>query len=216
MVRGWTDTETLENEKSAVGFYISAHPLDTYETILERERIIPAREVYHDPGLVGQTVRMAGAIAGYREGNTKRGSKFGRLTLSDRSDAFEIMAFEDDLDGIRSLVEDGAPVVVSVQIRKRDDDDSVGLSLRGIESLEQVAAHSSKGLFIEIEQSSSFAPVRATLERKSGGKGKVTIRVPVADNKRFAEFRLKGGYKVTPELKQAVAAEMGVLTVEEV
>ncbi|WP_262691590.1 DNA polymerase III subunit alpha [Kordiimonas aestuarii] len=216
VTRGWTDTETLENEKSAVGFYISAHPLDTYETILERERIIPAREVYHDPGLIGQTVRMAGAIAGYREGNTKRGSKFGRLTLSDRSDAFEIMAFEDDLDGIRSLVEDGAPVVVSVQIRKRDDDDSIGLSLRGIESLEMVAAHSSKGLFIEVEESKTFASVKAALDRKSGGKGKVTIRVPVAENKRFAEFRLKGGYKITPELKQAVAAEMGVLTVEEV
>ncbi|WP_417448973.1 DNA polymerase III subunit alpha [Kordiimonas sp.] len=216
VTRSWTDTETLENEKSAVGFYISAHPLDAYETILERERIIPAREVYHDPGLVGQTVRMAGAIAGYREGNTKRGSKFGRLTLSDRSDAFEIMAFEDDLDGIRSLVEDGAPVVVSVQIRKRDDDDSIGLSLRGIESLEMVAAHSSKGLFIEVEESSAFVSVKAALDRKTGGKGKVTIRVPVADNNRFAEFRLKGAYKVTPELKQAVAAEMGVLTVEEV
>ena len=216
VVRGWTDTETLENEKSAVGFYISAHPLDTYEKILERERIIPAREVYNDPGLIGQTVRMAGAIAGYREGNTKRGSKFGRLTLSDRSDAFEIMAFEDDLDGIRSLVEDGSPVVVSVQIRKRDDDDSIGLSLRGIESLEMVAAHSSKGLFIEVEEGKAFGPVKAALDRKAGGQGKVTIRVPVADSKRYAEFRLTGRYKITPELKQAVAAEMGVLAVEEV
>ncbi|WP_417457165.1 DNA polymerase III subunit alpha [Kordiimonas sp.] len=215
-IRAWTDTEQLENEKSAVGFYISAHPLDAYETILERERIIPAREVYHDPGLVGQTVRMAGAIAGYREGNTKRGSRFGRLTLSDRSDAFEIMAFEDDLDGIRTLVEEGAPVVVSVQIRKRDDDDTVGLSCRGIESLETVASQSSKGLFIEIEESKAFVSIKSTLDRKSGGKGKVTIRVPVSNSSRFAEFRLSGRYKITPELKQAVAAEIGVLSVEEV
>lgn len=215
-VRSWTDTEQLENEKSAVGFYISAHPLDSYDTILQRERIIPAKEVYTDPGLVGQTVRMAGAIAGYREGNTKRGSKFGRLTLSDRSDAFEIMAFEDDLDAIRARVEEGAPVVVSVQIRKRDDDDSIGLSCRGIESLEHVASQSSKGLFVEIESESAFPAIKAALDRKQGGKGRVTVRVPVAENKRYAEFRLAGRFKVTPELKQAVAAEMGVLSVEEV
>ncbi len=215
-VRSWTDTELLENEKNAVGFYISAHPLDTYDTILQRESIIPAKEVYTDRGLVGQTVRMAGAIAGYREGNTKRGSKFGRLMLSDRSDAFEIMAFEDDLDAIRARVEEGSPVVVSVQIRKRDDDDSIGLSCRGIESLEHVASQSSKGLFVDIEKDTAFPAVKAALDRKAGGKGRVTIRVPVAEDTRFAEFKLTGRYKVTPELKQAIAAEMGVLSVEEV
>ena len=216
LVKKWTDTEQLDEERKAVGFYISAHPLDSYETVLERERIIPAREVYADGGLVGQTVRMAGAILGYREGMTKRGNKFGRLTLSDRTDAFELMAFEDDLERMRSLVEEGAPLVVSVQIRKRDEDDSIGLSCRGMESLEQVASQSSKGLFIEVEQANAFASIKAALDRKTGGKGRVTMRLPVAESKRFAEFRLPGRYKVTPELKQAIAAEMGVLTVEEI
>ena len=216
IVKQWTDTEMLDEERKAVGFYISAHPLDSYETVLERERIISAREVYADGGLVGQTVRMAGAILGYREGVTKRGNKFGRLTLSDRTDAFEMMAFEDDLEQMRTLVEEGAPMVVSVQIRKREDDDSIGLSCRGMESLEQVAAQSSKGLFVEVESASAFASMKTALDRKSGGKGRVVVRVPVHENNRYAEFRLEDRYKVTPELKQAIAAEMGVLSVEEV
>jgi DNA polymerase-3 subunit alpha len=216
IVKSWTDTQMLDEERKAVGFYISAHPLDSYETVLERERIISAREVYADGGLVGQTVRMAGAILGYREGVTKRGNKFGRLTLSDRTDAFEMMAFEDDLELMRQLVEEGAPMVVSVQIRKRDDDDSIGLSCRGMESLEQVAAHSSKGLFLEVEGEDAFPSIKAVLDRKTGGKGQVTVRVPVHEGSRYAEFRLEGKFKVTPELKQAIAAEMGVLSVEEV
>ncbi|UTW57487.1 DNA polymerase III subunit alpha [Kordiimonas sp. SCSIO 12603] len=216
IVKSWTDTEQLDEERKAIGFYISAHPLDTYETVLERERIVPAKEVYTDPGLITQTVRMAGAILGYREGMTKRGNKFGRLTLSDRTDAFELMAFEDDLDRMRQLVEEGAPMVVSVQIRKRDDDDSIGLSCRGMESLEHVASQSSKGLFIEVEEANAFPSIKAALDRKAGGKGAVIVRVPVAEDKRFAEFRLTGKYKVTPELKQAIAAEMGVLSVEEI
>jgi len=216
IVKPWTDTQMLDEERKAVGFYISAHPLDSYEKILERERIIPAREVYNDSGLVGQTVRMAGAILGYREGVTKRGNKFGRLTLSDRTDAFDIMAFEDDLEQMRTLVEEAAPMVVSVQIRKRDDDDMVGLSCRGMESLEQVAAQSSKGLFVDVEAEDTFAHLKAVLQRRTGGKGQVTVRVPVHDSKRHAEFRLEGRFKVTPELRQAIAAEMGVLSVEEI
>ncbi len=217
VVKPWTDTETLQNERKAVGFYISAHPLDSYETILERERIVPAREVFNDAVMIGQTVRMAGAIIGYRESTSKNtGRKFGALSLSDRTDAFELMIFEDDLEYARSLVEEGAPLVATVQIRKRDDDDAVRLSNRGLESLEQVSAQSSKGLFIEIDKADAFAGVQAALSRKGGGKGKVTIKVPVAERKRYAEFRLPGGYKVTPELKQAITAEIGVALVEEI
>jgi len=216
IVKKWTDTEMLDEERKAVGFYISAHPLDSYEKILDRERIVPAREVYSDAGMVGQTIRMAGAILGYREGMTKKNRKFARLSLSDRTDAFEIMAFEDDLDRMRALVEEGAPMVVSVQVRKRDDDDTVGLSCKGMESLEQVASESSKGLFVEVENESAFPSIKATLARRTGGKGRVTVRLPVSEGKRFAEFRMAGRYKVTPELRQAIAAEMGVLTVEEI
>ncbi|MBO6503694.1 MAG: DNA polymerase III subunit alpha [Kordiimonadaceae bacterium] len=216
IVKGWTATEQLEHEKKAIGFYLSAHPLDTYATLLERERIIPAKEVMTDPGLIGQTVRMAGAIAGYREGTSKRGNKFGRITLSDQTDAFEMMYFGDDIDHVRRLVDDGAPLVVSVQIRKRDDDDSVGLSCRSLESLEAVASQSSKGLFVEVEDASAFASIKAVLDRKSGGRGKVTIKVPVHEDARFAEFRLPGSYKISPELCQAIAAEIGVAVVEEV
>ncbi len=216
LVKSWTATEQLEQEKKALGFYLSAHPLDSYATLLERERIIPAKEVMTDAGLIGQTVRMAGAIAGYREGTSKRGNKFGRLTLSDRTDAFEMMYFGDDIEHLRRLVEEGAPVVVSAQIRKRDDDDSIGLSCRSIKSLEAVAAQSSKGLFIEIENSRAFASVKAVLDRKTGGKGKITVKFAVAEDERFAEFRLPGGYKVSPELRQAIAAEIGISSVEEI
>ncbi len=216
LVKSWTATEQLEHEKKALGFYLSAHPLDSYATLLERERIISAKEVMTDAGLIGQTVRMAGAIAGYREGTSKRGNKFGRLTLSDRSDAFELMYFGDDIEHLRHLVGEAAPVVVSAQIRKRDDDDSIGLSCRSIESLEAVAAQSSKGLFIEIENPKAFASVKAVLDRKSGGKGKITVKFAVAEDERFAEFRLPGGYKVSPELRQAIAAEIGISSVEEI
>ncbi|WP_308909653.1 DNA polymerase III subunit alpha [Pseudokordiimonas caeni] len=216
IVKPWTDTEKLDAERKAVGFYISAHPLDAYHKILERERMVPAREVFADFGLVGQTIRMAGAILGYREGTSKKtGRKFGSLTLSDQTDAFELMIFEDDLDTVRALVDEGAPLVVTVQVRKRDDEDTVRLSNRGMESLEAVAATSDRGLYVILNDESALAGTKASLDRKAGGRGRVVLRMPVAAGRRYVEFKLPGRYKVTPELVQAIAAEIGVEAVNE-
>ena len=216
LVKKWTETQRLDEERKAVGFYISAHPLDVYETILERERIVSAKEVFTDEGMIGQTIRMAGAILGYRESTSKNtGKKFGAFTLSDRTDAFEFMVFENDLEYARSLQEAGTPLVVTVLIRKRDGDDTVRLNCRGMESLEQMAAQSSKGLVVTLENKSSVHGLKAALDHKTGGKSRVTVRIPVEDNRRIAEVRVPGRYKVTPDLMQAIMAERGVLAVEE-
>lgn len=216
VVRNWTSTEQLDHERKAIGFYISAHPLDTYEVILERESIISAKEVFNDPGLIGQTVRMAGAILSYRESKSKNtGRKFGALMLSDRTDAFEFLVFEDDLPRTREIVEEGAPIVVNVQIKKRDDDEMVRLSCRGMDSLESLAAQSSGGLEVELGDKSALAPIKAVLSKRTGGRGIVKLKVPVDDDKRFAEFKLPHKYKISPELIQAIEAELGVSSVVE-
>lgn len=233
-VKSWTETDMLDAEKKAVGFYLSAHPLDTYETVLERESIIPASEVH---SMAGQTVKMAGAIAGYREGISKKsGNKFGILALSDRTDGFEVLVFDkkkrrgsepkpdetSDLDRARMLVELGAPLVLNVEIRRRDGEDEVGLSCKGMESLEQVASQSGASLVIDLavakpkEVQETLEGVKAALDMCRGGKGYIIFKVPVSKMKREAEIRLNGRYKVTPKLRQAVAAETGVAQVREV
>lgn len=238
-VKAWTETDMLEAEHKAVGFYLSAHPLDTYEAVLERERIIPAEEAYNSPSLVGQTVRMAGAIAGYREGTSKKsGNKFGILSLSDRTDGFEVLVFDkrkkrrseteepdtgpSDLERARTLVELGAPLVLNVEIRKREGEDEVGLSCKGMESLEQVASQSGASLVIDLavgkpdDVRETIEGIKAALDMSRGGKGKVIFKIPLDKMHREAEVRLNGSYKVTPKLRQAVAAERGVAQAKEI
>ncbi len=215
-IKAWTESELLAHELKAIGYYLSAHPLDSYGSILARERILPAHEVMHDPGLIGQTVRMAGAIDNYREGTSKKnGKRFGAMTLSDASGGFELLLFEDDLERTRALVAEGAPVVVQVQVRKRPDDDGVRLSCKGMESLETVASQSGAGLLIELKNEKALAGIKAALDYAKGGKGKITFRVPLGETTKRAEIVLKGGHKVTPQLQQAIEAEIGVLYVEE-
>lgn len=216
IVKDWTDSEQLEAERKAVGFYISAHPLDSYDKILRRENIVTAAEVLGSEAHIGTSIKMAGAISGYREGQAKKsGRPFGSLSLSDQTDVFEILVFEDGLEQVRMLVERGAPLVARVQVRKRPDDDMVRLSAQSLESLEDVAASSETGLEIEVSGERAFAGMREALSRSSGGKGVVSVRVQLPDA-RTAVFKLPDRYKVTPELRQAIAAEMDVTLVEEI
>ncbi len=207
IVSKWTDTQQLDAERKAVGFYISAHPLDAYETVLKREHIITAREVFHNRVMIGQkNVNMAGAILAYREGKSKAsGRKFGILTLSDQTDSFELMVGEKQLNQVRELVDDGSPLVVSVKIRVRDDGETISLSCQNLKSLANVAADSIKGLYIRVDKNAqSLDHMKAALDRGKGGKGRVTIRVPINEQERYAEFELPGCYKITPELRKAI------------
>jgi len=220
----WTDSEMLAAELKAIGFYLSAHPLDSYASILARERIVPSHEVFNDIGMVGQRIRMAGAIDSYREGTSKKNNrKFGSMMLSDPTGSFDLLIFEDELERTRALVEEGAPLVVQVEVRKRPDDEMIRLSCRGMESLESVAAQSGTGLLIELKPVEDIEAVKRTIEgvkaaldRSKGGRGKVIFRAPVGKTSRRAEIRVPGGHKVTPQLQQAIKADLGVLYVEEV
>jgi len=216
VLANWTEAEQLAEERKAIGFYISAHPLDSYSKILKREGIVDAVTVHTDPTKIGATVKMAGAINSYREGQSKKtGRPFGALTLSDQTDAFELLIFEDGLPQVRALVEKGAPLVANVTIRKRDDDDAVRLSCRSLESLEDLAAASATGMLIELQGDRGLPGVSKALTRCAGGRGKVHIQI-LMDGGKLAQLELGDRYKVTPELLQAVEAQLDVAHVEEI
>ena len=215
--KGWTASEALTHEKQAVGFYLSSHPLDSYEKVLIRESIVEAKDVLSGEGKLG-AVKMAGSISDYREITSRRsGRKFGALTLSDRSDTFEVLIFEDDLSGIRQMVEEGEPIVLTVEVKKREGEDKVGLSSRQFQPLSALAAQSGTGLVIDVANAGGVETVQSALGLVKPGKGIINVRVPLDEGGERAIIKLNGRYGVTPELVQALRADPhGIRSVEEV
>ena len=87
--------ERLAMELEAVGFYMSAHPLDGYRSALQRLGIVPAVHIRTELG-GRDTARivLAGVVTGRQERTTDRG-RFAFVQLSDASGAFEVTVWSE-------------------------------------------------------------------------------------------------------------------------
>jgi DNA polymerase-3 subunit alpha len=83
--------EKLKYEKAALGFYLSAHPLERYRNLLEN---VGHSEI-HDLASLPENhrIRVAGMVAKARIIRTKKGDQMAFLTLSDESGETEIIVF---------------------------------------------------------------------------------------------------------------------------
>ena len=211
----WTPADSLAREQQAVGFYLSAHPLDAYAAVLRRERILPADEVTAGQEYAGRTVKLAGAIEGFAERKARRtGNRFGVFTLSDTTGSFEVMVFEGELDTARALAGAGEPIVVEAEVRLREGDDTVRLSARSLTGLDRLAANSTAGLEIALLTADCAEALEQTLAPHRGGRARVSLRLPLEDCE--AVIDLPERYKVTPPLLHQLDRQPGVAQVEEI
>ena len=91
----WTMLERLNKERSLVGIYLSAHPLDEYYVILQNVCNMKMVQMQNLQLFAGQSVRLGGIVTAVRSGTTKNGKPFGVATIEDFSGTGEIALFGD-------------------------------------------------------------------------------------------------------------------------
>jgi len=209
-VSDWPELERLKEEVNAVGLYISAHPLDAYEKALERLRVKSYLELIRErpQGMA----KLAGVVVAKRERTSQRGSRYAFVQLTDKSATYEVTVFAEQLSQSRDLLEPGT--IVLVKAAPQYESETVRLTAHGIEPLDQVAAGTSAGLKIYVDDSKPLASLREVLDREGKGRGDV-ILITRVDQDREAEIKLPQSYKVSPALAQAVRAIPGIVDARE-
>ena len=91
----WTTLERLNKERSLVGIYLSAHPLDEYYVILQNVCNMKMTDLERLQDFAGKNVRLGGIVTSVRSGTTKNGKPFGVATIEDFSGTGEIALFGD-------------------------------------------------------------------------------------------------------------------------
>ncbi|HYB55179.1 MAG TPA: DNA polymerase III subunit alpha, partial [Alphaproteobacteria bacterium] len=212
-VADWPPMERLKREFEAVGFYLSAHPLDTYGKTLERLGVIRAAEAFQRvaEGRLSR-VRLAGTPIGKQERTSARGNRFAFLQLSDTSGVFEVTLFAETLSAARELIDQGAPLLIAAD--GRADGDQVRFTAQSIEALEKAAHNVGASLRIYVNGADPLTPLRHLLARESKGKGRIWL-VAMAEGREI-EIALQGRYGCSPQLRQAIRALPGIVEVEEV
>jgi len=207
----WSPHERLAEEFSAVGFYLSGHPLDGYATALKRLGVSTFADLLSDARRSAVKATVAGVVIRRQERRGKSGDPFAFVALSDPTGMFEVMVFSEALASSRQFLEIGKPVL----LRAVGDwvEDELKLRAISIEDLDAAAAGAGEGLKIRLIDT---APIpRIAHELNAPGKGLVTLVVPGPDRQEI-EIALPKRVQVNPRIKTVLAALSGVAEVESV
>jgi len=206
----WLPADKLHREYQALGFYLSAHPLDSYADLLTRMRV----QTWADFSLAvkaGATAgRLAGTVTSKQERKTRTGNKMGIVAFSDSSGQYEAVLFSEGLALYRELLEPGKSIVITVTAEERPE--GIGLRIQTADSLEDRAARGQSALRVYMRDARPLNSVSTHL--KARGEGQVSFVMIKDDGRREIEVTLSDRYKISPQIAAALKAAPGVLDVE--
>ena len=205
----WNSTERADRELSAIGFHLSAHPLDAYADLFEKLRVQRWSDFERAVKDGAGAGRLAGTIASRNDRRTRKGTPMMILTLSDQSGTFECIAFSEQINEFGSILQPGNSVILQVGADERAE----GISVRLIsaEPIDGLAERVDRRLTVFLADPKALSATSAQLKR--GGNGTVNFVVIRDGGAREYEIELPGKYNVTAEVAGGIKALDGVTDV---
>jgi DNA polymerase-3 subunit alpha len=206
----WVPTDRLSKEFEAVGFFLTGHPLDDYQEVLDAL----GAESWIEFAAKARSRRVVGTLAGTvlmaRERKGKTGNSYAFAAFSDPTGQFEAVVFSEVLAASRPLLEPGTAVLLDVEAEA--DGESVKVRVQKLASLDKVAEARHAGMKVYVEDARALAPL-AEQVGSGGGQGQFRLVLRLDDLSREVEFVLPQGIDATPRQCSALKLVEGVAAV---
>ena len=214
-VEPWPQAEQLDQELSAVGFYLSGHPLQDMVDMLRRKRVT----LYADAvGLAeggAEAFRMAGVVRRKQErASAKNGEKFAFVALSDPTGEYEVLFPPESLRRCREALEPGRSICIKV--RAKANDGEVRFYGDDAEAIERTLEGAVAGLRIHLSpKSAEIEALKRRLDTAASGRGGEVTLIAGMDGGREVELRLPGRFNLDAALRGALKTAPGVMFLED-
>ena len=210
-VPDWNHMERLRQEFDAIGFYLSAHPLDDYQRRLRANRVSTIAEVLRE-GRSGP-VNMAGTVISKRERTSNKGNRYAFIQMSDTSGVFEVTVFSEILTTSRELLDVGKSLFIKASAQFEGE--APRFTVLAVETLENLQDTSSSIIEVFIASPDALDPIRNVLAGETRGRDKVAI-VSRIEPAREVVVGLPGTFGVSPVVLQAIRGIAGVEAIREI
>jgi len=214
----WAPIDRLNEERAALGFYFSGHPLDDYATELRRLKAVTAAEAVE---VAKSGERFSGQIAAVirsaRVRRSRAGKSFAFVECSDATADFEIVVFAEVLEAARELFEAGTLVLFTANAEEREGE--VRFACDAARRLDAAAAQTVSQLRIAVAGTEAIDAVRRRLAAVKpaapGEAGEVILSLTLPEQGgRQVDLVLKERAACTPAVRGALKATEGVIDVE--
>lgn len=216
-VRDWPPLERLQNEFSAVGFYLSSHPLEGYAKNLQRMGTVSSANFAQRLGSSYSMLKLAGIVMGVKTRVSDRG-KFAFLTLSDVDGIFEVSIFDETLlSSASDLLVNGQ--LLLVQAEGKMDEGGSRIIVQGLSPLDEAVLRAQRGeVHIYIDGDSELNELKTLMDgaksrsRQSGVQIKFFVDWGQAERVVVA---LPENYQLSPSALATIEGIKGVSHIEE-
>ena len=166
----WSQQRLSQEEKSAIGFYLSSHPLDDYAEILECMKI---KKVADYPEIrAGERVALAGIVSGMQIRHSKKGNRFCIFKLEDQSNSVKCLAWSEAYEKFSDSLRDGELLTVAGKVESAEGQE-ITLILDDAGRLDEAVPFKAKNISITVPEDKLeeklLEEVFALLSRNQGG-----------------------------------------------
>lgn len=203
----WPVIEKLTHECDAIGFFLSAHPLESYKAALKKHGVMSSGSIIQRLGVQPQTVKLAGIVS-YNKTKVSPRGRFAFVGLSDEAGSYEVSVFDEQLlTRHHAWLEAGTPLLLTVEGKIQEGNPR--LIVQRIERLDEVAAqHHHAKIILNITPETDIPRLKATFGAPVMQGTVVELCVPISQGgvNGAARIRLKQHYKINAQIWSALQA----------
>ena len=206
-IEDWSGLEKLDQEFDAVGFYLSAHPLDAYGKSLSRLGIRSLEQLTKNSA--GTRPKLAGVVVRVQERTSARGHRFAFVQFSGQRGMFEVVLFSEVLSQAKELLVAGRPLLVTCEARA-DENDALKLTASSVEDLDNAVAKAGGILEVHIDQAGAFGGLKTTIADGKPGKSQIRLALSISSVE-TVEIGLPGAYHISANMRSKIGNVAGVI-----
>ncbi|MBI1362747.1 MAG: DNA polymerase III subunit alpha [Proteobacteria bacterium] len=189
----WDQLEQLEQEQQAIGFYLSAHPLQAFAEDIAKLGQLDSIAALESMAQNGRTsARVVGIVLAKRELKTKSGKRMGFLTLSDTTGQYEVALFPESYQAAYDLIEQKVPLLMEVRMELQGE--NVRINAESVSALEQ-GLSLLQTLHITVSDLAAIDHIKTALEGAEAGRTACKLELPIPSIGRVV---MDLGRKITP------------------
>ncbi len=181
----WVDLVLLEKERSLVGVYLTAHPLDRYKVEIDllATKDVALKDLNNGiETLKGRELTFVGMVTEARESFGKTGKPYCHMILTDYTDSYKMFFFAKDYVEFGKYCRQGLYLLVRGTVQNRFGGEQLEFKVSRVELMDDVREKYFKSITVRIPLSAITGNIIADLEKlTAANKGKALLKFDIYD-----------------------------------
>lgn len=200
----WSQSEISRQEKNAIGFYLSVHPLDAYTKILVDLNIKNIAD--YEEIKVGDMISISGIISASQVKYSKKGNRFCICRLEDQSSGVKCLAWAEAYSKYSELLKDDELVIIEGKVESNEGQE-ITLIINEVKKLADAVPLKARELQLTLPEnkvSPGFIDDVFSLLSKSQGRCEVYVTLPFSEGLELKIYsqplRIQGSSRLEKDL----------------